>query len=578
LAALSVLFSDRAAQHPKGSPMRLAITAVSLALTAGSAFAAEVAATSRVDTVTVFPSGAEVSRLAKVKLENGSQTIVLNDLPADAIDGSIRVEGKATGRLEIGSVDTRRLLVPRTDPAVSETERRKIEDDIEALRDQKSIAEAQLQSAEIQKSLITNLTQLPTRPAPAQGADKGEDWAQILTTIANGSADAHKAFLDAQVKVRALDRQITDLEKKLASIAPAQEERTEVKIAVDAGEALEADLTIKYQVYNASWRPLYDARLTTGDKATAPHLTLIRRADITQNTGDKWEDVTLFLSTTRPNAGASAPELQPMIVDFEVPPPPPPPVAAAPTAGYDGDVRMKRRMDDLAMAAPEAAMAEAAPIVEQAAKAVVAPFQAVFGVPGRVTVGNNGEAKRVQLTTESIEPSLTVKTTPKYDDKAYLYAKFNLPAGTPLLPGQVALFRDGTFTGNGALPILTPGEEHQLGFGIDDLVRVKYALIEEKRGETGLISTSKTDSRLYKVTVKNMHARAIPVTVNDQLPVSQNQDIKVELTSKLAPTEQNVEDKRGVLAWDMKLEPDQEQVIEFGYRVTWPNKKQVVYR
>ena len=148
---------------------------------------------------------------------------------------------------------------------------------------------------------------------------------------------------------------------------------------------------------------------------------------------------------------------------------------------------------------------------------------------------------------------------------------------SPLLPGQVSLFRDGTFVGTGRLPLLSPAEEHQLGFGVDDLVKVRHALLEEKRGETGLISSSKTDSRSYRLTVKSMHERAIALVVLDQVPVSENQEIKVDLTAKTQPTKQNVDEKRGILSWETKLEPDQEQVIEFGYRVSWPAAKSVVY-
>jgi hypothetical protein len=32
-----------------------------------------------------------------------------------------------------------------------------------------------------------------------------------------------------------------------------------------------------------------------------------------------------------------------------------------------------------------------------------------------------------------------------------------------------------------------------------------------------------------------------------------------------------------VVAWEGTLEPDQEQVIDFGYRVSWPSAKNVVY-
>ena len=95
-------------------------------------------------------------------------------------------------------------------------------------------------------------------------------------------------------------------------------------------------------------------------------------------------------------------------------------------------------------------------------------------------------------------------------------------------------------------------------------MRVKHAIAEEKRGETGLISSSRIDQRNYKITVKNLHERAIPLTVIDQVPVALNQDIKVELTGRTVPTRRDLDDERGVVAWETKLEPDEERVIEFG--------------
>jgi uncharacterized protein (TIGR02231 family) len=541
--------------------------------------AADIPATSRVDAVTVFPSGAEITRVAKVKLEKGSHTVVLSDIPADAVASSIRVEGLATGKLEIGSVDSRRLMVPSTDEALAASERRRIEDEIEILRDQRSSAEAQFQASETQKVLIGNLSQLPTRPAPAQGAERGEDWNQVLTTIATGSLEAHRNGLDAQVRMRALDRQIADLEKKLAALSPAEQERTEVKVHAEALAPLDADLVVRYQIPSASWTPLYDARLSTGDKTASPQLSLIRRAEIRQNSGETWDNVALTLSTTRPNASAAVPELNPVTVDF-VAPPAPRPMAGAPPAEMD---RTLKRMAEPTMADAEP-MAEVAaappPMAIEAAQATVvaAPFQAVFSVPGRSGVANTGEPKRVQLLVEKMEPVLSVKAVPKEDAKAYLYAKLVMPAGTPLLPGQVSLFRDGTFVGMGSLPLLSPAEEHELGFGVDDLIRVKHALIEEKRGETGLISTSRTDVRTYKLTVKNLHERAMSVTILDQVPVSNNADIKVETIGRTAPTKTDVDDKRGILAWKVSIDPDEEAVIDFGYRVIWPSAKSITYR
>ena len=174
---------------------------------------------------------------------------------------------------------------------------------------------------------------------------------------------------------------------------------------------------------------------------------------------------------------------------------------------------------------------------EVRAKVEVQAFQAVYAHrrPGD-GAGRRARPSAFRSTRCSLDPALTVRAVPKRDEKAYLYAKMTMARGTPMLPGQVSLFRDATFVGNGRLPLLAPGEEHELGFGVDDAVRVRHAIAEEKRGETGIITTSKTDTRSYRITAKNLHERAIQLTVIDQIPVSQNADIKIELMGKTAPT------------------------------------------
>jgi uncharacterized protein (TIGR02231 family) len=217
-------------------------------------------------------------------------------------------------------------------------------------------------------------------------------------------------------------------------------------------------------------------------------------------------------------------------------------------------------------------------ITEQGAVVVTAPFQAVFSVPGRLTVAATGETKNVFLQRDEIEPVLAVRTVPKVDTKAYLYAKLVLPKGSPLLPGAVSLFRDGTFVGTGELPVLSPGEDYELGFGADDQVRVRHAIADDKRGETGLISSAKTDSRNFRISVKNMHERSVQLVVQDQIPVSRNDEIKVEYVGPTQPTAKDLDGKRGVIAFESKLGPEEERVIEFGYRVIWPGANAITYR
>jgi uncharacterized protein (TIGR02231 family) len=561
--------------------MRLWI-ALAVSLTcAGAAAAAEIKGASRIDAVTVYPAGAEVVRTARTKLDAGEHTLLFADLPAEAVAGSIRVEGKATGKLEIGAVDTRTVSVPRTDDAAVASERRKVEEAIESLKDERAALQIAVQAAETQKKLLDSLTRLPSTPPPANAGTAAQpDWGQLLELIGKRTAEAQQAILATGLKVREVDRRIRDLQGKLASLAPTRDRRTEVKVFLTAGAGLEADIVIRYQVRSASWTPFYDARLAVGTRAEAPRLQLVRRAAIRQHTGEAWENVALSLSTARPTAGTAAPTLLPLIIDYEADRPPPPAASAQPKRDRSFFLRKEQAPVDEEAANKRDSPGVAKRLVgaaEAQAKVEVQAFQAVYSIPGRVTVPETGETKRMQIDEMKLDPSLIVRTVPKLQDKAYLYAKIATAPGSPLLPGQVSLFRDAVFVGNGRLPLLGPGEAHELGFGVDDAVRVKHAIVEEKRSETGIISTSKTDSRSYRITVKNLHERPIQVSVLDHIPVSQNADIKVELTGKSGPSRRDVEGKRGILAWDMQLAPAEERAVDFGYRATWPAAKKVTY-
>ena len=216
--------------------------------------------------------------------------------------------------------------------------------------------------------------------------------------------------------------------------------------------------------------------------------------------------------------------------------------------------------------------------VQQAAAQVEAsPFQVLYAIGGTQTVPNSGETKRVVIDQAELDPTLSVRATPKIEPKAYLYAKLTLPKTAPYLPGQVSLFRDQTFVGTGRLPALTPGQEFDLGFGADDAVRIRYANIDEKRSESGIITSSRNDARNYRITMTNKHERPIAITVFDQLPVSNNGEIKVEMTARPQPAKRDFEEKRGVLAWEDTLKPDEEKSIDFGYKITWPAAKQIMY-
>ena len=290
------------------------------ALAAAPVRAADVDASSAVDAVTVYPDGASVTRLITVDLPAGDNSAVLKDFPLTLDPSSLRVEGEAGAKLTIGAIDAK---PPRAAPPVNLPE---LDKRIETLKDQRADLQGAINAAAARRKFAERFAE----SSPAGIGDKGEarpiaEWRTAFAAVGEEVAAADSAIRDAERKQRELDREIARLESDKAQKPPS---KLEVRIEVAAAAATKATLRVTYAVRNARWTPLYDARLDTGGKDRKPALELVRRAEITQNTGEDWSNVALSVSTVRTARGGKAPDLNSLIVQY-----PPPPRASASASG-----------------------------------------------------------------------------------------------------------------------------------------------------------------------------------------------------------------------------------------------------
>jgi uncharacterized protein (TIGR02231 family) len=523
-----------------------------------AAQAADLDAISTVDAVTVYPDGASVTRVIALDLPAGDNTLVAKDFPLTLDPSSLRVEGEAGAKLTIGAIDTR---PPRAAPPLNLPE---LDKRIEALKDQRADLAGAIDAATARRKFAERFA----RTSPAGLGEKGEarpiaEWRAAFTAVAEEVASADAAIRDAERKQRDIDREIARLESDRAIKPPG---KLEVRIDLASPTATKATLRVTYAVRNARWAPLYDARLDTGAKDRKPALELVRRAEITQATGEDWSNVTLAVSTVRTARGGSAPELNSLIVQY---PQPPHPLGAA---AFSDAAKLRSMPAPMALA-PSVQRAE-----EQQAAVEVGGFQVTFRIPGRVSVGAAEGAKSQRVATATIAPDLSVRSAPVRDPTAFLEASFVQNEDAPLLPGRVAIYRDGMFVGRGQMAAAGKDETIRLGFGADDKVRIERSVVRRNEGSAGLIvTTSKTDERAFKTSVRNGHDFPIRIAIEDQLPVSENEEIQVEmLPSTTPPTASNLRDRRGVLEWAFEAKPGEVRDIAFAWRVRWPRDKGVV--
>jgi uncharacterized protein (TIGR02231 family) len=535
-----------------------ALAVVSLAA-ASPSWAADLEAASTVDAVTVYPDGASVTRLITLDLPEGESALTAKDFPLGLDVSSLRVEGEAAAKLVIGAVDAKS---PHAAPPVNLPE---IDKRIEALKDQRADLDDAIAAATARRKFAERFAE----SAPAGLGDKGEarplsEWRTAFAAVSEEVATADSAIREAVRKQRGIDRDIARLEADRATKPSA---KLELRIDLAAVAATRATLRVTYAVRHARWVPLYDARLDTSASDHKMALELVRRAEIVQSTGEDWSNVALSVSTVRTARGGNAPELKTLIAQY-----PPPPAPLAPAAPLMEKPRLARS------AAADVSDRKMKLAEEQEASVDVGAFQTAFRIPGRVSVGTADGAKSLRISTATIAPELIIRAAPVMDPTAYLEASFVQHEDAPLLPGNVSIYRDGSFVGISHMVSTSKDETVRLGFGADDKVTVERTVLKRNEGTTGLIvTTAKTDERAFKTTIRNGHDFPVKLAIQDQLPVSESEDIQVELLpASTPPPTTNVRDHRGVLEWAFEAKPGEARDIAFAFRLRWPKDKAIV--
>lgn len=538
-------------------PLALAL----LALTNGAVAVDLTAPGSAISAVTVYPDRAQVSRSLTMELPAGSHTLLVEQLPISLNQESLRVSGSGSAAVRISAVDLRPVYLT----AAANERQRELQQQLTALRDDEAGLQARQVALDSQSAFINALV---ASPAPSDGkaqpALSPEQWPPALQAIGQGMRDIGEQRVKLAAEQRQLAERIAVVEAELNQMAGDQRATLTAAIHLETRGG-SSSFKLDYQLPGARWAPVYDANLDT----TKQQLAVTTAAYVQQATGEDWRGVTLTLATARPSAGTSAPELSPWWIDFA----PQEQERSAKAAYSPAPVASSMEMADSLMLERKKKEVMEEEIIMDVAALQSADFIAEYQVAGKVTVAANNSRQRFVLAEQQFPVSLSLRAVPRLDPHAYLYATLSYAGKAPLLPGEWRLSRNGAYIGSRVDPLLRPGAERLLAFGVDDAVTLSYDQLADEKGESGLISKDSTLERRYRVTAESGHSKAVPLTLLDQLPVAQNEQIRVELLKESkAPSQTDVDDQKGVLAWELELKPGSKAQLDFGYRISYPGK------
>lgn len=511
--------------------------------------------TSSPTAVTVYSGYAMVTREVSVDVDAGAHELVLPDLPQWVDAGSLRV---SVAGAQLGSTRLRTDALPpqpdRDSDAVIAAKAR-IETAELALRDlDDKILDASLaaKAAEARLAFLTGIAakdDLPTSPETLAGLGEMIE-AQTLAAIQAQLASQRAARAIAEDR-KDLEREVEDARASLVALTPPAEPKALLALSVAAQTAGSVTATISYPA-NATWEPTYDVFLETGDSDT---LRLRRAALIYQRSGENWEDVALTLSTLAPTGQVLPSELYPPLLHFD-----------------DPKAQAKLEMQRNSLSAD---MAGAPSPVMEMASAPQPNFDGPgvsYSLPNPISIAQNAEGARVEMDALSFDARVFARAVPAHDQTAFRMAEATNASLEPLLAANTAqLFVDGALVGRSSFDAVPAGGEIVQAFGPVEDLRLSYAVLDRSAGDRGLISRSNARTQEVRMTIENLANAPWDIEVMEAIPYSEQDDLMIEWESTPTATAKNVDDRRGLIQWDLSLDAGATQEVTVEQVIRWPD-------
>ncbi len=577
-------------------------------------------AESKITSVTVYQNTALVAREVTLPEAAGIAEVVVSPLPASTLTSSVYAEGTDTIRVVSARFRSRAIAEDNRE------EVRVLEKEFQTLSNSLLEMQAELKTLGENTALLTKLEGF-TAATMATLTEKGQLDSEKTIALATHIQDTRSKYSKQEVQLKkslAETQEKLNFTKRLLAEKSGGVVRTErdAVIVVDK-PAGAGTVRLNYLVNNITWKPQYKLRAST--KADEP-VAVEYQANITQQTGEDWNDVLLTLSTAQPLLNAAPPDLRTLEVAIGGPaaPPPPPGGPAMPGVGGPGvpngmgqqggfgggggmptptgylkDLEKQSRslrgqatynFNQNAVEEGKKLQNEAAAIdqfrdllltKEQLTNAE--PLSAgmtsdgpsvTYRLKNKLTVPSRSDDQTLQIAKFDIKSKFYYKAVPVLTANVYRVAEMDNTSEMILLPGESTMYLDSDFVGATEMPLVAIGKPFTMGFGVDPQLQVQRTLMDKTRTTQGgnQVLTFK-----YRILLSSYKPGIASVQVWDRLPFTDTQSViavSVQKSDKDLSTDPlYVRDERpkNLLRWDVQIEPkqngDKSLSIEYEYKM-----------
>ena len=269
----------------------------------------EVEVKSEISEVTVYLSGAQITRSKTVDVPAGRSVIKFVNLFPFIDAKSLSVYAK--GDLTLLSVNLQHNFLSLQTPSKEREE----------LTKSKKELEKKLQTERAYLEVLSEELAFLKANSTVGGANTGTSLTALKEAnlyFAGKFTDIKLKQIERQANVEKLSEELAKVQSQLATLESKKEFPTgEILVSVDSKSPVKVPFEIKYIVSNAGWTPTYDIKV----KNISQPAELTYKANVRQSTNEDWKNVKLRLSSSDPNTSNTYRELQPYYLNYYTAPP-----------------------------------------------------------------------------------------------------------------------------------------------------------------------------------------------------------------------------------------------------------------
>ncbi|MBD0776440.1 mucoidy inhibitor MuiA family protein [Maribacter sp. ANRC-HE7] len=258
----------------------------------------------KIKEVTVFLSGAQITRVAQVQLTPGTSEFTLIGLSPQIDESSIRISGLKSASILSLQFDIDYLSPLEDNPQITNLQKA-----IDGHEHQIALLKNNISGFEEEQKVI-NANRLIGGNNTALDLDRIK---QISSYYRERIIAIKNEILQTDQTIGLLNLELEKYRKQLVEInnTPIKEQGV-IRLKIDTSIATTLPLQISYTIKDAGWIPNYDIKSRQLD---AP-LRLTYKAHVYQKTGVDWNNVKISLSTGNPSLNIVKPDMGPKYLNF----------------------------------------------------------------------------------------------------------------------------------------------------------------------------------------------------------------------------------------------------------------------